>query len=101
GGPRPRLFVIQQHSARHLHFDLRLELRGVLLSWAVPKGPSRDPSEKRLAVAVEDHPVEYADFEGIIPKGSYGAGPVIVWDRGAWEPLEDAEEGLKKGKLLF
>src|SRR5687768_10974894 len=96
-----RLFVVHKHAARQLHFDLRLEMDGVLRSWAVPKGPSFDQNDKRLAVRVEDHPIEYGDFEGMIPKGNYGAGAVIVWDRGEWVPLEDWREGLEKGKLLF
>ena len=96
-----RLFVVHKHAARQLHFDLRLEMEGVLRSWAVPKGPSYDQNDKRLAVRVEDHPIEYGDFEGMIPKGNYGAGAVIVWDRGEWVPLEDWREGLEKGKLLF
>jgi len=96
-----RLFVVHKHAARQLHFDLRLEMDGVLRSWAVPKGPSYDTNDKRLAVKVEDHPFEYGDFEGIIPAGNYGAGGVIVWDRGEWVPLEDWREGLEKGKLLF
>jgi bifunctional non-homologous end joining protein LigD len=96
-----KLFVVHKHAARRLHFDLRLEMEGVLRSWAVPRGPSYDTHEKRLAVLVEDHPLEYGDFEGKIPEGNYGAGAVIVWDRGEWVPIEDPLEGLKKGKLLF
>src|SRR2546422_4108559 len=95
------LFVVHMHAARPLHWDLRLEMDGVLRSWAVPKGPSPNRADKRLAVHVEDHPLEYGEFEGIIPEGNYGAGGGIVWDRGRWVPLEDPEEGMKKGKLLF
>jgi bifunctional non-homologous end joining protein LigD len=95
------LLIVHMHDATRLHWDLRLEMDGVLKSWAVPKGPSANTADKRLAVKVEDHPLEYGDFEGIIPEGNYGAGTVVVWDRGLWEPLEDPHEGLEKGKLLF
>jgi bifunctional non-homologous end joining protein LigD len=97
----PLKFVIQKHAARRLHYDFRLELDGVMLSWAVPKGPSLDPNDKRLAMHVEDHPMEYGDFEGVIPAKQYGAGTVMLWDRGAWIPKSDPKEGFEKGRLKF
>ena len=102
GSPK-RAFVIQKHAATRLHYDFRLEHNGVMLSWAVPKGPSLDTRERRLAVQVEDHPLEYNKFEGTIPKGEYGGGTVMIWDYGTWQPQEPGslDRALHEGKLKF
>lgn len=100
-GKRGNAFVIQKHAARRLHYDLRLQLDGVMKSWAVTRGPSLVPGEKRLAVQVEDHPIAYNKFEGTIPQGEYGGGTVMVWDRGHWRPEGDPHKGLSKGHLSF
>ena len=101
GRQRGNAFVIQKHNATRLHYDLRLQLDGVMKSWAVTRGPSLVPGDKRLAVQVEDHPIEYNKFEGTIPKGEYGGGTVMVWDRGRWQPDGDPHRGLAKGHLSF
>lgn len=93
--------MIQKHDATRLHYDFRLEIHGVLTSWAIPRGPSLDPADKRLAMQTEDHPLEYGSFEGVIPEGEYGGGPVLLWDRGTWTPVGDPAAGLRAGELKF
>lgn len=95
------IFVVHKHAARHLHYDFRLEINGVLKSWAIPKGPSLDPTQKRLALHVEDHPLHYSTFEGVIPAEEYGGGTVLLWDRGAYEPINDLNKSYSQGKLQF